>query len=260
VNLASVSLVSYAQSDVGKKRARNEDYYGVFPNEKLFVVADGMGGHAGGEIASRIAVTTINSVIQNHSDILLSSEVHQQEDLEARPVAKLLSDSVRSACHEIHQEATVNAALHGMGTTTTALLFHGREAFIGHVGDSRAYLMRQGRLLQLTEDHSLVNEQLKAGLITQKEAQNSRFRNIITRSIGFEDDVDVDMIALKVAPEDTFILCTDGLTGLVADEEMVTIMNNNDLDEVPQALIDLANKRGGDDNITVVIVHVCVEY
>jgi len=120
--------------------------------------------------------------------------------------------------------------------------------------------MRQGRLLQLTEDHSLVNEQLKAGLITQKEAQNSRFRNIITRSIGFEDDVDVDMIALKVAPEDTFILCTDGLTGLVADEEMVTIMNNNDLDEVPQALIDLANKRGGDDNITVVIVHVCVEY
>jgi len=256
VSLPAISLVSYAQSDVGKKRARNEDCYGAFPAEQLYVVADGMGGHAGGEIASRIAVAAINSVIQNNREILLSKDEHDK-DLESSPVAQLLSDAVRGACHEVHHEASVNAELHGMGTTATALLFHGREAFIGHVGDSRAYLLREGRLLQLTEDHSLVNEQLKAGLITQKEAERSRFRNIITRSIGFEDDVDVDMIALKVSADDTFVLCTDGLTGLVADEEILAILNDNDLDEVSQILIDLANKRGGDDNITVMIVKVC---
>lgn len=254
---AAISLVSYAHSDVGKKRVRNEDHYGVMPDHKLYIVADGMGGHAGGEIASQIAVTTVGAVIKNHADVLAAAK-SDSSDLEASPVAQLLSDAVRGACHEIHHEASVNASLHGMGTTATALLFHEREAFIGHVGDSRGYLMREGRLMQLTEDHSLVNEQLKAGLISEREAQHSRFRNIITRSIGFEDDVDVDMIALKVFPGDTFLLCTDGLTSLVTDDEIANILANHDLDEVPQNLIDLANKRGGDDNITVVLVNVFV--
>jgi serine/threonine protein phosphatase PrpC len=258
VTSAAISLVSYAQSDVGKKRARNEDNYAVMTNEKLFIVADGMGGHAGGETASRIAVATVGAVIQNHADVLAAAK-SDIDDLEASPVAQLLSDAVRGACHEIHHEASVNAALFGMGTTATALLFHEGEAFIGHVGDSRAYLMREGRLLQLTEDHSLVNEQLKAGLISQKEAQKSRFRNIITRSIGFEEDVDVDMVALKVAPDDTFILCTDGLTCLVSDEEIFQVLTSCDLDESPQILIDLANKRGGDDNITIIIVRIYIK-
>jgi protein phosphatase len=258
VNSRAISLVSFAHSDVGKKRARNEDHYGVMLNEKLFIIADGMGGHAGGEIASRIAVNTIASVIQNHVDVLAAAQ-GSDSDIEASPVAQLLSDAVRGACYEIHHEASVNSELHGMGTTATALLFHDSEAFIGHVGDSRAYLLREERLLQLTEDHSLVNEQVKAGLITQKEAQKSRFRNIITRSIGFEDDVDVDMIALKIKPDDTFVLCTDGLTCLVSDDEISSILNSHDLDEVPQVLIDLANTRGGDDNITVIVVHAFIK-
>src|SRR5688572_13287892 len=255
VTSAGLSLVAYGQSDVGKKRARNEDHYCVMQAERLFVVADGVGGHAGGETASRIAVTTIASVIKNHAQVLLGANDYEG-DLEESPVAKLLSDALRNACHEVFQEGSMNAALHGMGTTATGLLFHRQDAFIAHVGDSRAYLIRDGRLLQLSEDHSLVNEQLKAGLITSEQAQSSRFRNIITRSIGFEDDVDVDMIALRVFPEDTFLLCTDGLTCLVADQEILNILTHNYLDESVQLLIGLANKRGGDDNITIVIVHV----
>lgn len=258
MNLGAIHLVSYAHSDVGKKRARNEDHFGVMPDAKLFIVADGMGGHAGGEIASAIAVNTVTSVIRNHADVLAAAQTCDG-DIESSPVAHLLSDAVRGACYEIHHEASVNSELRGMGTTATALLFHEKEAFIGHVGDSRAYLWREGRLMQLTEDHSLVNEQVKAGLITHKEAQHSRFRNIITRSIGFEDDVDVDMIALKIAANDTFVLCTDGLTGLVEDDEISDVLDTHDLDEVPQALIDMANARGGDDNITVVVVHVFIK-
>jgi serine/threonine protein phosphatase PrpC len=143
-----------------------------------------------------------------------------------------------------------------MGTTATALVLHNQSAFIAHVGDSRAYLIRHDQILQLSEDHSLVNEQLKAGLITSEQARNSRFRNIITRSIGFENDVDVDMIALEVRPRDTFLLCTDGLTTLLADQEIRDILTENYLHDVPQLLIDLANHRGGDDNITVIAVYV----
>ena len=249
-----LSTVAFGQSDVGKKRARNEDHYCILEKERLFVVADGMGGHAGGETASRIAVSTIAAVIRSNSQVLSDTNKYSG-DLENSPVAKLLSDALRSACQEIFREGSKNISLQGMGTTATGLLLHNNEAFIGHVGDSRAYLMRAGRLLQLSEDHSLVNEQLKAGLITSEQAQQSRFRNIITRSIGFEDDVDVDMIALKVLPEDTFLLCTDGLTTLVTDPEISDILANNYLYDVPQLLINLANSRGGDDNITIVIVH-----
>lgn len=252
---AGINIVSHAQSDVGRKRAHNEDRFLVLQAEKFFAVADGMGGHAGGETASRLAVSTIGSVIRNNSHVLSEDNVYEG-DLEANPVAKLLSDALRSACHDIYEEGKVNPSLQGMGTTVTSILFFKQDAFIAHVGDSRAYLLRENQLLQLSEDHSLINEQLKAGLITAEQAKQSRFRNIITRSVGFEDDVDVDMISLRVQPKDTFLLSTDGLTGLVADQEILNILTSNALDESPQLLIDLANKRGGDDNTTVVIVHV----
>ena len=143
-----------------------------------------------------------------------------------------------------------------MGTTLTALVMRGDEGFIAHVGDSRCYLVRGGRIFQLSEDHSLVNEQLKAGAITEEEARQSRFRNIITRSVGFEEDVLVDVVGLELEREDSLVLCCDGLTNLVADPEILEVATSTRLAEAPERLIALANERGGDDNITVIVVKV----
>jgi serine/threonine protein phosphatase PrpC len=255
VTANQLRALAFGLSDVGKKRERNEDNYLICPDLSLFVVADGMGGHAGGEMASSLTVKAAAQIVQDHRDILDPNAVYD-DVLESSPVAKLLSDALRGACHEVYDRSQRDSSLHGMGTTATALVLHNQSAFIAHVGDSRAYLIRHDQILQLSEDHSLVNEQLKAGLITSEQARNSRFRNIITRSIGFENDVDVDMIALEVRPRDTFLLCTDGLTTLLADQEIRDILTENYLHDVPQLLIDLANHRGGDDNITVIAVYV----
>ena len=141
-----------------------------------------------------------------------------------------------------------------MGTTCISLLVHGTKALIGHVGDSRAYLVREGDVHQLSEDHSLVNEQVRAGLLTEEEARHSRLKNIITRSVGFEEDVLVDVIGVETRPGDKFLLCSDGLSNLMTNEEIRDALLQNDLDAVPEKLIQLANERGGDDNITVVVV------
>lgn len=241
-------------SDLGKKRDHNEDCIAIFDDLNLFIVADGMGGHAGGEIASKLAVETIEQVIRNNLHILNSTQV-SENDIEQNPIAKLLSDALRCACHVVHQKSIEEPSLQGMGTTATALLLCGKYGFVAHVGDSRAYLIRDGKIAQLSEDHSLINEQLKAGLITPTQARYSRFRNVITRSIGFEDDVDVDMIALDTLANDALILCSDGLTSLVTEEEINHICNSYTIHEIPQILVDLANQRGGDDNISVIVVY-----
>ena len=138
----------------------------------------------------------------------------------------------------------------------TAALVVGRTAYVAHVGDSRCYLLRGGRIFQLSEDHSLVNEQLKAGAITEEEARQSRFRNIITRSVGFEEDVLVDVVGLEVERGDAIVLCCDGLSNLVTDAEILEIAEGTRLAEAPERLVALANERGGDDNITVIVVKV----
>jgi len=246
---------SWGLTDVGMKRDHNEDSYLISPDMNLFVVADGMGGHAGGEMASGISVRTIESFVRENAEIIDPKTVHDGP-IEKSPVAKMLSDSVRRACSAVYGKSQEVRELHGMGTTTIGLVFHGGYGFIAHVGDSRAYLLRDGRILQLSEDHSLVNEQLKAGLITEAQARQSRFKNIITRSVGFDHDVEVDMIAVETKPHDVFLMCSDGLSGLVTDPEINDIVNENFLHRAPEVLIDLANSRGGDDNITVVMVYV----
>lgn len=248
-------VYSWGMSDVGMKRDHNEDSYLLAPDLNLFVVADGMGGHAGGEMASGIAVRTIERIVRESRDTIAPDVVHDGP-IERSPVALLLSDAVRAACRGVYQKSQEIRELKGMGTTTIALLFHQNYAFVGHVGDSRAYLIRDGRILQLSEDHSLVNEQLRAGLITEAQARQSRFKNIITRSVGFEADVEVDMIAVETRPGDAIVLCSDGLTGFVSDPEINDIVNENFLRRAPEMLIDLANSRGGDDNITVVAAYV----
>lgn len=253
--LMSFRIYSWGLTDVGMKRDHNEDSYLLAPDLNLFVVADGMGGHAGGEMASGIAVRTVEQHVREQR-ALVDPEVQHEHDIQHSPVAKLLSDSVRRACNAVYSKSQQVLELQGMGTTTIAILFHDRHAFVAHVGDSRCYLMRDGRIMQLSEDHSLVNEQLRAGLITEAQARQSRFKNIITRSVGFDADVEVDMIAVETKAGDAFLVCSDGLCNLVSDAEMNEVVHDNLLHRAPEVLVDMANERGGDDNITVVMAYV----
>jgi protein phosphatase len=248
-------VYSWGCTDVGMKRDHNEDSYLLAPDMNLFVVADGMGGHAGGEMASGISVRTVESHVRENKE-LIDPETTHEGPVEKSPVAKLLSDSVRRACKAVYDKSREVRELEGMGTTTTTMIFHNNFGFVAHVGDSRCYLMRDGRVLQLSEDHSLVNEQLKAGLITEAQARQSRFKNIITRSVGFDQDVEVDMIAVEVKSGDAFLMCSDGLCNLVTDLEMNDAVHDNFLHRAPEILVDMANSRGGDDNITVVLTYV----
>lgn len=241
------------QTDVGRRREKNEDSFLIEEELGLFVVADGMGGHAGGGTASRLAVDTIDAELRKAwSDP--AGPFRSDAPLSDSPLPDVLRRAVDAACAAIFHKAREEPELSGMGTTVTALLLRGRDAFFAHVGDSRAYLVRGEFIQQVSEDHSLVNEQIKAGVLTPEEARHSRFRNVITRSVGFEESVLVDVMGLVAEEGDTFVLCSDGLANLVEDEEIRNAVRAIPLDDLPHALIALANDRGGDDNITVVCV------
>jgi protein phosphatase len=250
-----MKIIARGLTDVGRKRDHNEDSFLVDEENGLFVVADGMGGHAGGGTASKLAVETVRD------DLRKSKEKSPQSftgasALAENPLKDLLREAVEAACFNIFQAAQSDTRLAGMGTTVTAAQFVGDQAFFAHVGDSRCYLVRKERIYQVSEDHSLVNEQLKAGVITPDEARHSRFKNIITRSVGFEEEVLVDIMGLKIEVGDKYAICCDGLYNLVEDHEILKIMVENGLDDAPRKLIELANDRGGDDNITVVVVRI----
>ncbi len=234
---------SCAISDVGRKRQKNEDSYLINDELDLFVVADGMGGHAGGEFASRIAITTIE-------------EMFKQNKGQSTPPEEIVTKAVKDASNKIILKAEEDRALKGMGTTVICLHLDGKRAVLGHVGDSRAYLFRDGVLEQLTEDHSLVNEQVKNGLITAEEAKTHQYKNIITRSVGVTPEVEVDVVIKKLKKGDTFLLCSDGLSNLVDLKEMENDLREREAILTAKSLVDLANKRGGDDNITLVLVEV----
>lgn len=246
-------VASAGLTDVGRKRDHNEDSYLIDDELQLYVVADGMGGHAGGGTASRIAVETIDRELRSARE---SSENPFRADvpLQDSPLPDTIRNAVESACQAIFSAAQEDPRLAGMGTTVIALLVRGDQAFFAHVGDSRAYLIRGELIQQISEDHSLVNEQIKAGMITPEEAKHSRYKNIITRSVGFEEEVQVDVMGLTLQPGDTFVLCSDGLANMVDDEELRQVIDANGLEGGPQKLVDLANERGGDDNITVIVV------
>jgi protein phosphatase len=245
---------SAARTDVGMKREHNEDSFLVNEDLGLFVVCDGMGGHAGGETASRLAVQTIEKELIS-AKLRTDDPFSVQVPLAESPLAGALREAVEGACAAVFRSSRANPELAGMGTTCITLLVHGDHALLGHVGDSRAYLVRDGEVFQLSEDHSLVNEQVRAGLLTEEEARHSRLKNIITRSVGFEEDVLVDVLGVETRAGDRFLLCSDGLSNLVETDEIRDALAQDDLAQVPELLIQLANSRGGDDNITVVLVH-----
>jgi serine/threonine protein phosphatase PrpC len=216
-------------SDPGRKRRRNEDSFVIDP--PLFAVADGMGGAQAGEIASKLAASAVRS-----------SDPGRLEDL------------IQEANRRVHQRSVEDAAASGMGTTLTVAEIVDERVSIGHVGDSRAYLVRDGRLEQLTEDHSLVGELVRSGKLTPEEAESHPQRSVITRALGTDPDVDVDTFAVEPRPGDLFLLCSDGLTTMVDDRtiEQVVEDKRGDLEGLVNALIRAANKGGGEDNITVV--------
>lgn len=244
----------WAATDVGRKRDHNEDNFLVDKKLNLFVVADGMGGHAAGEVASAMAVNTMRDVIRQNKD-LIEAYREGSQICSSNDVVTLLEHAVQKACAEIFEKAQVEKEKRGMGTTLSALLVINNRGFIAHVGDSRIYLLRGGRVIQLTEDHSLVNELIKRGKLTLDEAEVSAFKNAVTRAVGVYESVEVDTIDFDVLPGDQFLLASDGLTSYLKNDEISPVIENTgDIKEIPSAFIELANDRGGQDNITNIIV------
>jgi serine/threonine protein phosphatase PrpC len=237
-------------TDVGRKRSQNQDSGGSYPELGLFITSDGMGGHRGGETASATAVQAIHEYV--------SKKTSSQSEWDAR---EIITQALVAANLEVYQKALQDPNLQGMGTTTTALLFQNRNLTIGHVGDSRCYLFRPGAIWQLTRDHSLVQEKLRAGLITREELKTDKMKNVITRSVGFEERVDVETYQLVTQVGDCFMVCSDGLSGLVEDFQMLQIVQENAFDQndpqrAVQELIAAANEKGGDDNVTAILIQV----
>ena len=239
-------------TDIGLRRAQNQDSGASCPDLGLFIVADGMGGHRGGEIASAMAVEIIPEMVRDAQS--------RTDDWSPRQV---LNDAIQKANHSIYDRSLKEPELQGMGTTATALLFreNERKLTIGHVGDSRAYYFRRGAVWQLTRDHSLVQEKLRAGLITRDQAKSDQMRNVITRSVGFGHETMVEIYEMEYEKGDIFLLCSDGLSGQVEDQEILQVIEKKMLDttDPKNAVADLiswANARGGHDNTTVIIVKV----
>lgn len=246
----------WAATDVGKVRDHNEDNFLVDKGLNLFVVADGMGGHAAGEVASGIAVKAMRDVVQQNKD-LIEAYKEGSQIASGTDVLNLLEHAVQKACAEIHALAEREPEKRGMGTTLSSLMLIGQRGFIAHVGDSRIYLQRGGRVIQLSEDHSLVNELIKRGKLSAADAENSPYKNAVTRAVGVYESVEVDTIDFEVLPGDQFLIASDGLTGYLENSEIPTIMKDDeDIKSIPAAFIDLANNRGGKDNITNIVVRI----
>ncbi len=242
-------------TDVGKRREKNEDSFLVNEELGLFLVADGMGGHLGGDFASRIAVQTIGEMIELLEE---DPETTLQEGNHIKPgdFSGYFRYAVRLASKRIHDTAQDDPSLRGMGTTAVGMLIRDGKAYVANVGDSRVYRVRGGEIAQITRDHSLVGEQIRAGLLTEEDARTHRLKNIITRSVGFQEDVEADIEIRALGVDDQFLLCSDGLSNMITDAEMRDVILVNEPEAACRRLIDLANERGGDDNITVVLIRI----
>jgi serine/threonine protein phosphatase PrpC len=242
------------QTDVGQKRDHNEDYYLLDEDLGLYVVCDGMGGHAAGEVASDHAANTVKRVVGEHATIL---EAFEKEDTpETRDqLSGLVESAIQTACNEIYNMATADSGKAGMGTTLVMMLVVNGKGVMGHVGDSRLYMVRGGQIHQLSEDHSYCTEMIKRGKMTREQARTSPYANVITRAVGIQESVQVDTLLFDILPGDTFLLCSDGLHGYTEDpNELAELLEEKDLNKLPKQLIDVANERGGKDNITALLI------
>ncbi|WP_342380261.1 Stp1/IreP family PP2C-type Ser/Thr phosphatase [Myxococcus stipitatus] len=238
---------------VGMKRNHNEDNFLMLPDEYLFIVADGMGGHSSGEIASRIAVDELGEFYKMTSkdqDSTWPFKMDKQRNYDENRLAT----GIKLANARIFEKASSESKYKGMGTTIVSVHFASDVAYVGHVGDSRVYFFRAGVLKQITEDHSLLNDYLKAKKLSPEEVENFPHKNVIVRALGMKEAVQVDVSRVEPQPGDVFLLCSDGLSGMVTDPQMQEILGRTpELDKACSQLIDMANAAGGNDNVTCVL-------
>jgi serine/threonine protein phosphatase PrpC len=244
-----LKLIAHGKTDKGLVREENEDVFCIEADHGFLAVADGMGGYASGEVASKMAIDIVR-------DYLKKEEEPLPEEYDARysQPTNRMALGIRLANKVIYDASRSQAQLNGMGTTIAAVLLSGDQLSLAHVGDSRIYLLRGGNIDQITDDHTVVSEQVERGLMTREEAADSPLRHVLTRALGTSPDVKVEMDELAASEGDKLVLCSDGLSELVSEDEILfTVLSNNHLHIACDQLIEIANERGGSDNITVIV-------
>lgn len=253
-----MNIIAAGLSDVGQQREHNEDSFCILPEYELFIVADGMGGHRAGDVASKMATHTIASFFQATAKEDATWPFHFDPHLSVEE--NRLITGIKVANKRIFEASTRYREVHGMGTTVVGALFSKERGrmYVAHVGDSRAYRVRNGEITQLTRDHSLVNDYLLVMPDMTQEQKDELPKNVITRALGMQDSVVVDLVPEQPKVGDLYVLCTDGLNGMMTDDVMreVVLEADGDLEKAAQALVDTANANGGDDNVTVVVLEV----
>ena len=253
---SSTRTRSFGLTDQGRRRPHNEDAFICDDALGLYVVADGVGGHAKGEIASQESVEQICGFVRQGRPLIADFLKEPGRDDKRESVRRLVESAVQSACYMVFGMADLDPSQRGMSTTISALLVAGSYAITAQVGDSRIYRVRGGVGVQLTEDHTLVNYKLKQGLISNEEARTMKGKNVITRAVGHKDYVEVDTRELEVQSGDRYLLCSDGLHGYLQEGELERVLSSGPAEAAPHRFVQLANERGGRDNITVVLVFV----
>ena len=243
-----------AKTDVGMKRTHNEDYFSLMEDEQLFIVADGMGGHSSGEVASRLAAETVSEFYQRTKDDEATWPYKMDRSLSY--IENRLSCGIKLANYKIYEAASKDLRFKGMGTTLVTCLVNGDKIYIAHVGDSRCYRVRKGKIEQMTRDHSLLEDYKDAKPdMTEEEERNFPHKNVITRALGMRDSVQVDISTREVNDGDLYLLCSDGLSGMIEDPGLERIMTEaQDLEHSVAELVDQANRAGGTDNITTLVI------
>ena len=249
-------VIVAGETNVGMKRSHNEDNFAVIDEDHLYVVADGMGGHASGEVASEMAIATLQDFFKATSADPEATWPYKMDKSRGYEENRLIT-SVKLANLRIFENAQRDPKLRGMGTTLVAILVADDGVLVAHVGDSRVYRLREGALEQLTEDHSLLNDYIKMKKLTEEEIKNFPHKNVIVRALGMKESVKVDTMLDPPKPGDLYVLCSDGLCGPVSDDEIRDIATQGtDLKQICSSMIDRANQNGGPDNITVVVAKV----
>jgi len=249
-----MNIDMFAITDVGIKRAHNEDCVHITPSHGIAILADGMGGYNAGEVASAMAVKIINTSLSNKIHAMPQAEIDKDTGFTNESV--LVRQAIKTSNEAIYQASQNNSEYAGMGTTVLVAAFYGNHITASHVGDSRMYRLRDKTLTHVTVDHSLVHEQVRRGLLTADDARNSRIKNLVTRALGCDPRVEADLVEDIVYAGDLYLMCSDGLTDVVSDEDINHCLSRckNDLKKTATQLVDMANNAGGPDNISIILI------
>lgn len=249
-------ISGFGQTDIGKTRELNEDLFFVDDTLGLYIVCDGMGGHAAGQVASETAVNAIVSFIRERESILKDARAQGQSSTH---LPALVSDAIQHACRAVYGFTSSDQSLRGMGTTATLLLVYGQRAVVGHVGDSRLYLLRGGTVHRLTHDHTLVQDMIDRGSLAPEARGTFAYSHVLSRAVGVMESVQVETLHFDILPGDTFLLCSDGLTEVVTDQELGQLLLQKPISLTPSKLIELALAKRSSDNITTVVIEAQAE-